>query len=105
MELKMEGTRDLCYQKEAHISWKKPEGGRKLVILNLQDGDFYSLEDPTGIEIWEQLMAGKATAAILEDLARRHSGEDPGTLAQDLDGFIADLVHNKLICPRPPSGV
>jgi len=105
MELKPQGTDDLSYQKEVHISWKKPEGGRKLVILNLHDGDFYSLEDPVSIEIWEQLMTGKRAASILDDLARHYSGEDQVTLARDMDGFIADLVHSKLICPRPRSGV
>lgn len=105
MELKTEGTRDISYQKEVHISWKKPEGGKKLVVLNLHDGDFYSLEDPVGIEIWESLMAGKAVTAILKDLARRYSGEDLGTLSRDMDEFVADLVQNKLICPRPQSGV
>lgn len=105
MELKAEGTRNISYQKEAHISWKKPEGGKKLVILNLHNGDFYSLEDPVSIEIWELLMAGKATTAILEDLAGCYSGEDLGTLSRDMDGFIADLIENKLICPRPQSGV
>jgi hypothetical protein len=105
MELKKEGTRDIAYQKETHISWKKPEGGKKLVILNLHDGDFYSLEDPVSIEIWELLMAGKATSGILDELSRRYSGENLGALSRDMDGFIADLVFNKLICPRPQSGV
>jgi hypothetical protein len=105
MELKTEGTQGLSYQKEAHISWKRPEGGKKLVILNLHDGDFYSLENPVSIEIWEQLMAGKATATILDELTRHYSGEEPGALARDMDGFITDLVENKLICPRPQSGL
>ena len=104
MGLTTERPRGLCYQKEAHISWKKPEGGSKLVILNLKEGDFFSLEDPVSIEIWEQLMAGKATADVLGELTRQYSGEDPAALARDLDGFVAELVENKLVCPRPQSG-
>jgi len=105
MELKTEGACDLSYQKEAHISWKKPEGGQKLVILNLRDGDFFSLEDRVSIEIWEQLMDGKPAAAILDKLRCDYPGVTSEALAKDMDGFIADLVENKLICRRPQNGM
>ena len=89
------------YQKELHVSWKKPEGGSKILILKLKEGDFYSLENPVSIRIWEELMAGKAPAALLEDLTRSFAGESPAKLATDLDVFVKDLIENKLISPCP----
>jgi hypothetical protein len=95
--------RNLVYQKELHISWKKPEGGAKLVILNLNDGDFFSLEDPVSIEIWEKLMAGQTPAAVFDHLTRSYSGEEPAALGRDMDGFVGELLANRLICPCSPS--
>jgi len=93
------------YQKELQVSWKKPEGGSKIVILKLKDGDFYSLENAVSIAIWEQLMAGKRLSSVLEYLTVAFSAEDPAKLAGDLDAFVGDLIENRLICPRPQDGV
>jgi hypothetical protein len=95
---------DATYQKELHISWKKPEGGTKLVILNLNDGDFYSLEDPVSIQIWEKLMAGLTLRAVLDHLGRRYPEQDPATLGRDLGGFVGQLLADRLICPCPRPG-
>ena len=91
----------LTYQKELHVSWKKPEGGEKLIILKLNDGDFFSLEDPVSIGIWEQLMVGNSPAIIVDNLKQSCPGEDPAVIARDVEGFIAELVGNQLICPCP----
>jgi hypothetical protein len=96
--------RDLAYQKELHISWKKPEGGSKLVILNLNQGDFYSLEDPVSIEIWEKLMAGKTLSIVLGDLISTYKDTEPAALSRDLDRFIGELLTNRLVCPCQPRG-
>jgi hypothetical protein len=97
-------SKPLAYQKELHISWKKPEGGEKLIILKLNDGDFFSLEDPVSIKIWEQLMAGDNPAIIVENLKQRCPGTDPSVIARDVEEFIAKLVGNRLICPCPRDG-
>lgn len=89
------------YQKEFQVSWKKPEGGSKIVILKLNDGNFFSLENPVSIAIWEHLMARSVPAAVLEYLTRTFSREEPARLARDLEGFVGDLIQNKLICPCP----
>ena len=94
----------LVFQKEIHISWKKPEGGHKLVILNLNDGDFYSLEDPVSIGIWEGLMAGRNPVTILEELTRAYAHIEPAQLAKDMDNFLGELLANRLISPCLPSG-
>ena len=99
------GRPDLAYQKEVYVSWKRPEGGKKLVILNLKDGDFYSLEDPVSMGIWEQLMAGQTANAILSGLGRSYPEADPAALARDLDTFISELIENKLICSCPQNAV
>jgi hypothetical protein len=91
----------LTYQKELHVSWKKPEGGEKLIILKLNDGDFFSLEDPVSIRIWEQLMAGDHPAIIVETLKQSCPEQDPQVIARDVEGFIAELIGNQLICPCP----
>lgn len=93
------------YQKEFHISWKKPDEGGKLIILNLTDGDFYSLEDPVSIKIWELLMAGLDSSAITEELTKSHSGQSPEAIAEDTRVFIQQLLENRLICPCPIKGV
>jgi hypothetical protein len=89
------------YQKELHVSWKKPEGGEKLIILKLNDGDFFSLEDPVSIRIWEQLMAGDNPAIIVDNLKQSCPEEDAAVIARDVEGFISELVGNQLICPCP----
>ena len=89
----------LTYQKELHVSWKKPEGGGKLIILKLNDGDFFSLDDPVSISIWEQLMAGDNPDSIAGSLKERCPEADPAVIAGDVEGFIAELVGNQLICP------
>lgn len=96
--------RDSVYQKELHISWKKPAEGSKLVILNLNEGDFFSLEDPVSIEIWEKLVAGQTPTTVLDELMRTYSEEDPTALGRDLDGFVDELLANRLICPCSLSG-
>ena len=101
---KADGWRESTYQKELHVSWKKPEGGSKVVILKLKEGDFYSLEDPVSVNIWEQLMAGKSPVAVMEAIARTFADEEPAKLSHDLDAFVSDLIENKLISPCPQHG-
>jgi hypothetical protein len=76
-----------------------------LVILNLNAGDFFSLENPISIEIWENLMAGKTVGAIVDELSRQYADEDPAVVARTTDEFVADLIQNKLICVCPKNGV
>jgi hypothetical protein len=99
MSLNLVESWNQVYQKELHISWKKPEAGTKLVILNLQDGDFFSLEDPVSITLWESLMNGQTPTTLLETLQRAHPEVDEATLRQDIETFLGELVANKLICP------
>ena len=96
--------REAVYQKELYISWKKPEGSTKLVILNLNDGEFFSLEDAVSIGIWEGLMAGRTPASVLEDLEATYSGVDPGVIGRDMDAFIGELLANRLICQCRKAG-
>jgi hypothetical protein len=105
METDTPVAQDNTYQKELHISWKKPEGNTKLVILNLSTGDFFSLENPVSINIWENLMAGKTVGAIIEELSREYAGEDPAVVARTTDEFVADLIQNKLVCVCPKIAV
>jgi len=105
MESNVNMGQDVSYQKELHISWRKPVGDRKVVILNLNEGDLFSLEDPIGISIWESLMAGKSVGTIVEELSLQYADEDPAVVGRTTDEFVADLTQNKLICPRPKSGV
>ena len=95
METDVIAAHDISYQKEVHISWRKPEGDKKLVMLNLNEGDFFSLEDPISIKIWEDLMAGKTVGAIVEELSRQYAEEDPAVVARTTDEFVADLIQNK----------
>ena len=104
MQSEAKDQRSVTYQKELHVSWKKPEGGSKVVILKLKEGDFYSLEDPVSISIWEELMAGKSLSAVLETLTSTYADTDPAELARDLDAFVDDLVSNKIISPCPQHG-
>ena len=97
--------RDLTYQKEAHISWKIPEGRAKLVILNLNTGNFFSLEDEVSIEIWHGLMAGKTLETVIGGLTAQYDSEDPSVVARDAEAFVGKLVENKIICACPKSGV
>jgi len=99
-----EAQRALTYQKALHISWKKPEGGGKLVILNLNDGDFFSLEDPVSMSVWEQLLSDQTPAAISSDLAAQYPDQDPAVLREDVDRFVGELLEGGLVCACGDNG-
>ncbi len=74
------------------------EDNKKVIILNLGDGDFFSLEDQVSIIIWELLVEGKSVGEILEKLAQTFSGVEEKRLEADLDAFLERLLEKKIIC-------
>jgi hypothetical protein len=66
------------------------------VMLHRGSGDYFST-DGTGCLIWQWIGEGYRRARMLGELTARFSGE-PGELAAELDGFLAELVSHGLVC-------
>ena len=62
----------------------------EVVLLNLQDGTFFSLTG-TAVLIWQLIDGSRDRAALLTELALTY-GADSATMAPDLDGFLAQLA-------------
>ena len=62
----------------------------EVVLLNLQDGTFFSLTGTAAL-IWQLIDGSRDRAALLTELALTY-GADSATMAPDLDGFLAQLA-------------
>ena len=62
----------------------------EVVLLNLQDGTFFSLTG-TAVLIWQLIDGSRDRAALLTELALTY-GADSATMAPDLDAFLAQLA-------------
>ena len=61
----------------------------EIVVMNLSNGDFYSLRD-SGAAIWDLIDGTRDRAAVLADLARDYDTAE-SDLAVELDAFLAEL--------------
>ena len=61
----------------------------EIVVMNLSNGDFYSLRD-SGAAIWDLIDGTRDRAAVLADLARDYDTAE-SDLAAELDAFLAEL--------------
>ena len=61
----------------------------EVVLLNLDDGAFFSLTG-TAAEIWSLIDGARNREAVIAELAARHNA-DPAAVTADLDPFLADL--------------
>jgi coenzyme PQQ synthesis protein D (PqqD) len=68
---------------------------RETIIMNLESGDYYSLNDSGG-ELWALLLAGLHREELLATIAERY-GTKPST--GEIDAFIGRLLEHRLILP------
>jgi hypothetical protein len=68
---------------------------RETIIMNLESGDYYSLNDSGG-ELWMLLLAGLHRDELLAMIAERY-GMKPS--AEEIDAFIGRLLEHRLIVP------
>jgi hypothetical protein len=69
--------------------------GGELVLLNLRDGVYYSLED-VGIRIWQLLRDPVSVAAIRDTLVSEYD-VDPARCERDIQRFLGQLAGRGLI--------
>lgn len=69
--------------------------GAELVVLNLQDGVYYSL-DEAGIRIWELLQAPVTVPAISQALVSEYEVEE-ARCDGDVRTFVAELASRGLV--------
>jgi hypothetical protein len=69
--------------------------GAEQVILNLQDGVYYGLED-VGARIWQLLQKPTTIPAIVAALVREYD-VDPARCERDLRALLGDLVARTLV--------
>jgi hypothetical protein len=68
--------------------------GDGTILLNLQDGTFYSVT-PIGRLIIDRLRDGKDVSGVVDELERLY-GEPRARLEADVTSFIQDLVQRGL---------
>jgi len=85
------------FKKEDGISWKFVDNEEKIVILNLKDGSFFSLEDLTSIHIWQNIVEGHSLSQIQRALSQRFPNVDNDKIRGDVKCFVNDLVENKVV--------
>ena len=61
----------------------------EVVLLNLSDGTFFSLTG-TGAAIWRLIDGSRDRQGLIASLAEDY-GSDAGTIAPDVDAFLARL--------------
>lgn len=67
----------------------------EIVVMSLDSGDFFSLTG-TARTIWQLIDGNRNRAALLAELASRYGCEE-AEIADDLDGFVAQLSQAGLI--------
>lgn len=76
--------------------------GTEIVVLNLEDGRYFSLRG-VAATLWRDIRAGHAPTSLIAGVA-----EEDGTLADAVGGYVASLLEAGLVRPRStplPSGV
>jgi hypothetical protein len=68
---------------------------RETIIMNLESGDYYSLNDSGG-ELWVLLLAGLHRDELLATIAERYGTK---ASAGEIDAFIGRLLEHRLILP------
>ena len=68
------------------------------IIMNLEKGDYYSL-NPSGGELWRLLLSGLPREGIVAAITQRH-GITPSR--PEIDAFINRLVELRLIVASEP---
>jgi pyrroloquinoline quinone biosynthesis protein D len=63
----------------------------EVVLLNLQDGTFFSLTGTAAV-IWPLIDGSRNRTALLADVAATYATA-PETIAADLDAFLAQLAE------------
>lgn len=91
----------ISFQKEDMISWKPVDDTKKAIILNIGDGSFFSLEDPTSLLIWKMIIDGENVGTMRLNLANHYQHVEQEKLRSDLDCFLNSLVEQKIICVCP----
>lgn len=71
------------------------ELGSEHVLLNLQDGTYYGLEDAGG-EIWKLLQTPIAVAEICRAIVETYD-VDPERCREDVVRLLGDLVERRLV--------
>ena len=71
------------------------EFGKEVVVLNLQDGVYYGLED-VGARVWTLLQSPVSVASIVEALVSDYD-VDPADCERDVRTLVADLVAHGLV--------
>lgn len=81
------------YHHAPHVAWRRVE--EEAVLLNVDTSEYYSL-DPVGAQIWERLGKGDPVAKIARAISREY-GMAEARVAKDAEGFIKDLLKEKLL--------
>lgn len=69
----------------------------KWVLLNLDDGQYYALDEVSG-RIWELCDGSRNVSAVVAAICEDFEAE-PETVEADVLAFLGELVDEKLVLP------
>ena len=75
------------------LTWQELDG--EIIVLDLQGSAYYQLNAP-GALLWQRLVDG-CRRADLEAVLVEHYGIDAAQAADDVDGFVTDLLARRLL--------
>jgi len=80
--------------------------GEELVLLDVDRGDYYSLNETAG-RVWDLLAAAGNDGVSAETAAtvlRREYGDPEGRVMADVCALVADLSQARLVVPATTAG-
>lgn len=82
------------------VTWEMTDG--EAVIIHFESSAYYGL-NPTGAYVWSRLAEGCGDSGRLaEEVAARY-GKAAGSIAADIDSFLARLKTEDLVTTEAPS--
>jgi hypothetical protein len=71
----------------------------KLVLLDLDDGQYYALDEVSG-RIWELCDGTHSVAAMVSSICRDYDAPEEA-VEEDVVAFLGEMVDEKLLLPEP----
>ncbi len=84
---------DYFVRRADYVVWKVVEG--KGILLNLENGAYFNV-DPVGLTIWRLCNGSRKISRIKTSVSEAFKA-DPRKVSKDVDHFINELKHKKLI--------
>jgi hypothetical protein len=86
---------DMVFRPKKDITWRETEG--KLIVLNLQSGLYYTLDEMATV-FFKLLIQEKKVADVVSEICKEYKATQEQILA-DLEEFIGTLSQENILEP------